>query len=378
MARRVLLYIGLPKTGTTFIQTTMWHNRTRLEEQGFLYPGEDRFDHYHAFADLRRKRRDPGSPKAPARPMWDALVSALNAWDGDGLITHEFFSMLTPAQIGRALADIDTAEIQVIITARSYVAQWPAVWQEGLKMNVDQTFDEFMAAALSGELKGAWGWRSQDILKVLSRWERHVPREQIHVVTVPPPGSPRNLLWDRWVKVTGIDDSNFETDVAFANSSLGAEQAALLHALKPRLSAELLDGPTRHRWVRQYFGHEVLVPQRGTRFGPRPEVAEELAQRSEQAARTIEHHGYPVTGDLADLTYRPEPGAADALFPDDVTTEQMLEVALDAIEQMIRDQRRVSLQRDRLRSKGVRGIGSKARKATRKATDRALRRGYQS
>jgi len=29
MARRVFLHIGLPKTGTTFIQTAMWLNRER-------------------------------------------------------------------------------------------------------------------------------------------------------------------------------------------------------------------------------------------------------------------------------------------------------------------------------------------------------------
>ena len=34
MATRVYLHVGLPKTGTTFIQTVLWENRPALAEQG--------------------------------------------------------------------------------------------------------------------------------------------------------------------------------------------------------------------------------------------------------------------------------------------------------------------------------------------------------
>ena len=70
MAERVFLHIGLPKTGTTFLQTTMWHNRAQLEAQGFLYPGAKRMDHYHASQDVRGQRTPPTG-------AWEQLRSEL-------------------------------------------------------------------------------------------------------------------------------------------------------------------------------------------------------------------------------------------------------------------------------------------------------------
>ena len=39
MARRVILHVGLPKTGTTYLQSIAWANKDVLREQGVLLPG---------------------------------------------------------------------------------------------------------------------------------------------------------------------------------------------------------------------------------------------------------------------------------------------------------------------------------------------------
>ncbi len=39
VASRVFLHVGLPKTGTTFLQTTMWANRRQLRKQRPALPG---------------------------------------------------------------------------------------------------------------------------------------------------------------------------------------------------------------------------------------------------------------------------------------------------------------------------------------------------
>src|SRR5260370_11658881 len=62
---RVLVHIGEPKTGTTFLQQVMWSNRAELAAQGVVLPGHHPQDHYRASQDLR------GIPKlasAPAGP----------------------------------------------------------------------------------------------------------------------------------------------------------------------------------------------------------------------------------------------------------------------------------------------------------------------
>ena len=176
---------------------------------------------------------------------------------------------------------------------------------------------------------------------------------------MPPPGEAPNLLWRRWCEVLGVDDTGFDLDVSYPNESLGAQQAALLRRVKPHLSGDLLDGSVKHRWVRRYFGHEVLVPQRGDRFMPRPEHVELLLERSTQAVAKIEHAGYPASGDLTDLLH-PGP-ASSGKHPDDVTTEEMLEVAAIAIEQMIRDMRDMTTDRDKWRARARQKTTASAR-----------------
>lgn len=346
MASRVFLHIGLPKSGTTFLQTTMWANRPQLRRQGVLYPGRERLDHFQAFQQVRGAQQRDGGARVGA---WDRLVAELRAWDGVGLVSHEFFCMATAEQAGRVVADLQPAEVHVVLTARAYWLQFPAIWQEALKMSYDGGFDQFMAEAFAGERRGAWGWSSQDLPAILGTWSQVVPAERVHVITVPPPGSPRDLLWNRWVTTLGLDDSGFDLEVSYPNESLGAAQAALLRQVKPYLSGPLSDGPTRHRWVRRYFGHEVLVPQKGARFYPSESYLDELRRRSHEAVEAIRTGGYDVTGDLGDLLA--DHPATEGPHPDRVTDEEMVQVAARAIEQMIRDMRAMTLDRNRWRAR---------------------------
>lgn len=344
MSRRVFVHIGVPKTGTTFLQTAMWHNRRLLREQDLLYPGRERMDHYHASRVVRGVPPERLGDKADS---WDRLVSALEAWEGDGLVSHEFFCMATAAQAHDAVQALRPAEVHIVLTARDYVRQFPAVWQEALKMNSDQTFGEFMQAVLRHERAGAWSWTSQDLPAILDTWAPAVGPQRVHVVTVPPAGAPRDLLWRRWCEALEVDDSAFDLDVGYRNESLGAAQAALLLRLRPYLSGPLTEGPVRHRWLRQYLGHEVLVPQRGERFGPRPDEAAALGAVAREAVETIAAGGYDVVGDLQDLI--PQESPASSAHPDDVTETELVEVSARAIEQMIRDVRDVTNERNELR-----------------------------
>ena len=72
MAQRVYIHIGAPKTGTTFLQTAMWRNRSQLEAQGFLYPGKKRIDHYRASQVVRDV---PASRLGDDADAWDRIVS---------------------------------------------------------------------------------------------------------------------------------------------------------------------------------------------------------------------------------------------------------------------------------------------------------------
>lgn len=341
MARRTFVHIGLPKTGTTYLQTMMWRNRSQLRDQRFLYPGSSRFDHYHAQRILRGKRPDPDNVDA-----WDRVRDKLTSWDGDGLFSHEFLCLATPRQIGPALQELQPTEVHVIVTVRDLVRQVPALWQQTLKMHYGESFDEFTAAALAGRRPGPWGLKSQDVPAILDRWTKVVPASRIHVITTPPPGAPRGLLWERWCQALGIDDSGFDFGGSLANESLGAAQAALLLRVKPYLTGDLSPGPVRHRWVRKYFGHEVLVPQQGERFGVRPEHVAQLRKLSLATKHYLETHDVDVIGDTDELI--PDESLAALPHPDDVSPEEQLDVAAAAIAHMIGDVRNLTMRNEEL------------------------------
>jgi hypothetical protein len=348
MANPVFLHIGLPKSGTTFLQTRMWNNRALLRKRGFLYPGRERMDHFHASQVVREVRSIPrGKDDA-----WDRLVREITAWDGAGLISHEFFCIASAEQARAAVARFGGADVHVVVTARDYVRQFAAVWQEALKMGTAGSLDAFMEQTLRKRPNRPWGWPSQDLPAVLDRWRQAVPLERIHLVTVPPPGAPADLLWERWCSALGLDDRGFDMDEARANESLGAAQAALLQRVVPHLTAPLEPGSARHRWLRHYFGHEVLAPQRGERFGLKDEHATELRKLALQAVDDIAAVGYPVIGDLADLVPPEEQPARP--HPDHVPDREVVEVAARAIEQMIRDVMTASDGRRRWRRQALR------------------------
>lgn len=346
MARRVFLHVGLPKTGTTYLQTRMWEQRDRLAEVDFLYPGSMRMDHYRAWQDIHKglgSSRDKGA--------WDRLRREVAAHSGDAIITHEFFSMATPEEAATVVAGLAPAEVHVVLTVRGYHLQFPAVWQEALKMGSRRTFSEFMEQVVASdrdasELTGAWSWKSQDIPAVLGAWATAVPSDRITVVTVPPPGSPRDRLWNRWCEAIGLDAERLDREAPFANESLGAPQAALMLRITPKVKGRLKKGRERHRWLRQYFGHEVLGPQKGPRFTPRAEEVDALRALAEEAVASVEASAVRVVGDLTDLV---PPETVVGAHPDDVTEEEIVETAAVAIETMIRDVRKLTIQNERLR-----------------------------
>ena len=132
MATHVYFHVGAPKTGTTFLQGVMRHNREALREQGVLYPGATARDHLHASQVVREVTKHPR--RADRVEAWDRLVAELAEWPGVGIISHEFFGMATEEQARSALERLAPAEVHVVLTARDYVRQFAADWQESLKM----------------------------------------------------------------------------------------------------------------------------------------------------------------------------------------------------------------------------------------------------
>src|SRR3954454_435518 len=98
MARRVYFHIGLPKTGTTYLQTLMWNNHDELARQGILLPGESSRQHLWASGAVREdptlERRSPAAPLA-----WDRLTEEMTGWAGTAVVSHEFSAAASAEQV---------------------------------------------------------------------------------------------------------------------------------------------------------------------------------------------------------------------------------------------------------------------------------------
>lgn len=332
MAEKVFLHVGLPKTGTTYLQSILWANTQRLQEQGFLLPGGS--SRHHMWGTLA-VRDHPGLENRPPKvaAAWPAIVEEANAWAGTVLVSHEFFGGATREQAGAAIAEFGDAEVHVIVTARDVLTVVTSYWQEYVKHGFVTPLDDFPA---DGEAWDEWGWQTLDIASVLERWGAHVPHENVHVLVLPEPEAPRETLWLRFAALVGFDPEGFDTERARENNSLGLVEAELLRRISPELRGfgSALD---RGVWIRSYLAHGKLVPRRGERFLPCDARVAELRERADRAVTELAAAGYDVVGDLERLRVPHE--LPPLRHPDDVTDEELLRCATETVALMMSDLR---------------------------------------
>ncbi len=342
MARRVFLHLGLPKTGTSYLQTILWAHRPQLREAGLLVPGRERRDHLWASLVVREdpsvRRRGPRAPGA-----WDVVRREVAAWAGDAVVSHEFFCAASAEQAARAVAALGPAEVHLVLTARDPLTLFTSSWQESLK-NRSTTRLEDYGRTVSQDPRVVWDWRALDLGLVLQRWGAAVPPERVHVITPPPSGAPRTELWTRFSRVLGVDPGTADPSAGFGNTSLGIAEAETLRRVNERLVA----GRTFERaldrgvWIRSFLADERLVPRDGERFWPDAAQQEDCRRRGQAAVALVRERGFDVVGDLDALL------VPDVLpqrrHPSSVTDAEVAGVAVDLVARLLGDVRRLTEQ----------------------------------
>jgi hypothetical protein len=304
MARTVILHVGAPKTGTSFVQDLLFASRDRLAGRGISYPAE-RFD-AHFLAALDLMQLSWGGLEREAVGAWDRLAAQVRAWPETAIVSHEILATASRAQVARALESLatDGSEIHVVLSARDLVRQIPAEWQENLKHRRTTSYADFLAHLQDPSRQegvASWFWGVQEVPDILDRWGATLPRERVHLVTVPPPGSPPNLLWQRFAHVLGLDPAELPLDQGRRNASLGVAEAAVLR----RLNEEVADVVPNHHYraiVREALVHQNLATdRRSARLSLPADVWEWAAQLSRRWVAELAQRRYDVVGDLDDL-----------------------------------------------------------------------------
>lgn len=334
---RLYLHVGLPKTGTTFLQAALRTHADALAQHGFCYPSLHDGAMFHAAVEMTGSHQRWGLAPEKIDGTFSALVEHGRESGRSVIISHENFGWARPADIERIQGHLDGFQVHVLLTVRDLGRSLTAAWQERVKNGAGETFQSFtqrMVAQVPGRDDGsAVYWPSQNIEDTLHRWSALAPPERTHVVICPPSGAPRDELWKRFAAAVGIPAHVVDLGaVERVNESLGAPQVALLRQVNVAVG-DRLPAPWHARIAKRWFAQKLLSRIDSQMPATPPEVAREFEEVSQRWIDSITRGGHRHYGDLTDLAIQVAP--AQARHPDEVTPEEVLEGLPEVLADML-------------------------------------------
>lgn len=332
MADRVLLHIGLPKTGTTYLQTIAWAAREQLREDGVLLPGQSRRDHLWSSRIAREHSSAANRPREA--DAWARVLADLQSWPGTGLVSHEFFAAASIEQARATVEALAPARVHLIVTAREPLGLFTASWQESLKNRATEAMADY-GRSESESPSDVWDWRTLDLRLVLQRWSQAVPPERIHVLPLDP-AAPRNDVWLRFASVIGVDGTAYDTSMSFPNESMGVVEAEVLRRVNRHLGS-FRRAFDRGVYIRTFLADERLVPRRGEKFWPESDQIEDCRRRGDEALAYLDSLPYDVIGNPDAL--RVPATLEQRRTPSDVTEKEVADAASELVAVLLGDVR---------------------------------------
>jgi hypothetical protein len=333
MVERVFVHVGLPKSGTTYLQAVLGANKSRLAEHaGLLYPGASWGVQVDAVRDLL-DANPHGVTHARTKGAWSRLVGEIQQWEGDSVISMEWLCAAKPAEARRLVESLAPRQVEVIVTTRDLGRTIPAAWQEFMRNWDTDTWPEFLSAISSDDPFSvpiaSLFWSQQDIGRVLPTWRDVVDDHHIHVVTLPPPHQASGELWVRFASVLGIEPSRYDASGRAGNESVGLASSELLRRFNRLSRQQQLSWTVYAEVVKEGVAKHALAPRRPQE--PALAIPAELHgwvhEQAEQQRKAIADAGVHVLGDLADL----EPVLSDGIQPQQLEDAELVLAALDGV-----------------------------------------------
>jgi hypothetical protein len=332
---QVFLHVGLHKTGTTYLQNLLRANRVELRGQGVEYLADPDSSQRSATRDLKGTTgRGFSDPRVPG--AWDRLVAGIAERDAPAaLISDEGLGSAKPRQIHRAVTSFDAREVHVVVTVRDLARVLVSQWQEQVKNDHTWTWPEYVAAVRDPDASTAAAargfWSRQDVCAILAAWEREVPADRIHVVTVPAPGAPPFELLRRFSSVVGFDPTGLPNVPRWTNETVGAAGTEVIRRMNLRLGGRLNE-PAYSRAVKGKLVRSLAARDDAGRLVLPAAHLAWARERSDEIVDALRERGYPVAGDLDDLRAVEEPAGR---HPDEYTADELVEAAIDGLATMV-------------------------------------------
>ncbi|QWC84396.1 hypothetical protein KLP28_12540 [Nocardioidaceae bacterium] len=323
-AAPVYMHIGMPKTGTSLLQGLLAANGRALRRAGVATPGPFLL-HHRAASELNEIK----GPREDAVPQgkWEEVLAQIRAADGPAFFSNERYSRLRRDPADRVVADVAALdrELHVVISVRDLVAAEYSRWQEDIKNGNTLTFYDAAEKAVADR---EWLRTKQRVRHTFGVWSERLPADRIHIVTVPPSGTPRDVLPGRFAEVVGVDPAVLtKNPPERMNASLDPVGTELVRRLNGM--DEGMDVFTQRAEIKLFLGSGGALSRDTTVQAPSPWGAyfDACREESRWLGDFIAEQGFAVHGDLADLEVVERREQA----PEPVSEAQVLAKALEAV-----------------------------------------------
>jgi hypothetical protein len=321
----VYLHVGTFKTGTSYLQSVLAHSKDQLADAGVLWPGRAWADQVAATKGLLSNRPGKQGP-------WDRIVDEIDGWSGSSaIVSMETLSMASPRAVKRAASSLSRHQVRVVLTARDIGRVLPAQWQESVQNGKFWSYRDYLQGVVEagpGDRAYDHFWSKHDWAHVLRTWSQVASDAETVLVTVPPSGAPRGLLWERFCAAVGLSPADFDS-TRTVNESLGAASAEVI-----RYVSAALDGRDTHRQTSRVLKKTLAKAVLNGRKNDEPtlvlphDLEEWAKRRSDELIADLEGVPSSTIGDVDDLRPRfPEPRPGETEDPSSLPVDDLMSAA---------------------------------------------------
>lgn len=325
MAPRLVLHIGVQKSGTTFLQRMLEERTEALEALGVVYPvpeggGPVRVNAHEAatYGLLGTEYPWVGTRRAAAEEAWwQRLRDQVRSCPGTAVVSAEALAVVRSDAAQRVIDELGADEVRVVVTARSLGRLLPSSWQQHVRNGRTASFPRFIDGLAAQRARGwesiekepdAHMWRAFGLGRLAERWASLVGPERVAVVGNPGSGSGR--LWHRFMEAAGLSEEADRvpapSEGTTVHGGVMAAEAEVLRALNGNLSAQgwsYEEGALlRDRIVDAFRARE----DRGPRLAVPSRFRDQVAAWSAEDIDDLRASGALVVGSPEELVYNPD------------------------------------------------------------------------